>query len=69
MQAARLKVDFPPAWPIFYMREEDEELDLSEQVSAARAADLKERSHFIKYKRNIERNKHSTKRLESTTSN
>ena len=50
MQAARLKIDFPPAWPIFYMREEDGELDLSEQVSAARAADLKERSHFIKYK-------------------
>ena len=50
MQAARLKVDFPPAWPIFYMREEDEELDLSEQVSAARTADLKERSRFINIK-------------------
>ena len=56
MQAARLKVDFPPAWPIFYMREEDEELDLSEQVSAARTADLKERSRFIniKQEKNIE---------------
>ena len=68
MQAARLKIDFPPAWPIFYMREEDEELDLSEQVSAARAADLKERSRFININKHRERNKHSTKRLESTTS-
>ncbi|CBY11032.1 unnamed protein product [Oikopleura dioica] len=44
VNSTKMRIDLPPLWPLFYMKEGEENLDFSEQTQRAKAADLKERA-------------------------